>query len=150
LAQRPDRITAKQAARLSLAAGFWAALVVFAVQLAFGKTLVASLAIATPLAVCTLFAALVVAPWFWRRSEQTLASALPAAGVALTATYLLFGLFNVIKDIALRIPSPLSSLQALPVFVAFSLPIALPATLVFAWASNRILRRERQAIDAPA
>jgi hypothetical protein len=150
VADKKERITSREAVCLALAAGVWAAVVVLVVQLIFGKSPTASLLIAAPLAGSALLATLVVAPWLWRLSKHPLASALFAALIALAVTYLLFGLFNTGKDVATSSPSALSSMLALPMFVVFSLPIALPTTLLFAWAAHKLLRRRRQAIDAPA
>ena len=48
-------------------------------------------------------------------------------------TYIAFGLLNVLVAILSGTTHPVGELAALPVFAAFSLPITVPTTLLFAW-----------------
>jgi uncharacterized transporter YbjL len=120
------------------------------VELIFRKSAAEFLTLSAEMATCAALAAAVVSPLFLRLRVRQLPAALLLGVFALGLTYLAFATLAAVRDMLAGSPQPLSAFSALPVFVAFSLPVALPATLAVAWFCHRLFRRPASASDGHA
>jgi hypothetical protein len=86
-----------------------------------------------------------LAPWFLRAvlTKRSLWRSLVIASVGLVLLYPVFAAIHaLLTDRARTISEVASAVKIIPVFAAFSAPLAWPATLLFAWLWHRRLQRK--------